>query len=277
MRLLRSDSSDVARVLASRDCILVRRRLYDFPTALLGNAIILVLLAGARVAIATLPVLRIGLSLLLLWNLMLAVRTKLGKTNWVVAVSGKVFLLKLFVPRGPGGVATADLNVMEMHQEEIASLSFLTTDLMWPGTSPSVIQWLVVEPSSTSREAFEDCARPLFPSSWGCDPHREWFAGWKDMKVFVRWELFQPDLPHFWTLIRLQKPNYSIAEGQRSSLDLRTFWSKPEEEQSELLRSAKRLGFGPTCILILKRYRHMSAAESLRYLAKIEIDDVIGD
>jgi hypothetical protein len=272
MRLLGSDSSDVTRVLASRDCILVRRKLYDLPVVVVGNAAIVVFILIARVAVPTLTALEVGLALLLIWNLLLAVRRRLGKTNWVVAASGDCVLAKLFAPRGLGSRLVASPNVLEMRTGEIASVWSKTTDIIWPRTKPSVVEWLVIEPSSTGLKDFEKQAQGLFPSSETCDPYREWFAAWRDTRLLIPWDLCRPGLPEFWTLVRAQKPNLTILEGERSSVDLRVFWSKPEQEQRELLTKAKRLGYGLTCILMLKRHRNMARAEALRYLSSLGTD-----
>ena len=103
----------------------------------------------------------------------------------------------------------------------------------------------------------------------GCDLHRRWLVAFKDGKLHLQW-LWKPCLQRFLSRIATLYPDLMCAVKEERRIDLVHFASRAESEQRDLLAQVKRLGYGAACVLILKRYKHLSMAQATEYMAEVD-------
>lgn len=271
MRLIRSDSPEVARCLASTNCVWARQRL--LPLYVAGCEVILLLVAAIwmfRWTCAT----RLGGALLIVWSAGSLWRSAFSKRNWVMASCAEELYFRLFSHRGPRSRAGNEPEVMALRGGEVASLSIKTVEVFIFRAKPHVREWLVIEPRPGTQVAVAEQFERSSPPIYGCDLYKEWFIRSKSGNLWIPWLCNKPPLRTLLSEIASQSPNLTIAAEDRSELDLRRLYRKPEPEQRKVLARARRIGFAWACERVLRRnpYKRMSRGEAREYLSSIEID-----
>lgn len=276
MKLVRSDSPEVARAIASTGAIacwgsaLVLVLIATLSSLLIALAVSVIVSVRAAVLIAV-PVF-LALDVLLLW------RGRTPRLNWVVAVCDDCVYVRLFAWRGKNQTGEPEIIVLE--PAEIASMSARTVELFLYGTKPKVVEWLFIKPAEGVAKDVSDHIRPLqcaWPNLCGIrptDPDKQVFVGNQERSLAIEWKWCRPALRRFLQQVAQQCPSVVIGPEGRSELDLNGIWNglreKPNAQQRRMLVQATRLGFGRKCVDLLSRRRAMTRQEAAAYLSEIE-------
>lgn len=281
MKLVRSDSPEVARAIASTGAI-----------ACWGTAL-------APVLIATLSSLLIALPLSVIFSIRAAVliavpvflalvvfllwRGRTPRLNWVVAVCDNCLYVRLFARRRKNQIDVEEPEIMVLEPAEIASMSAHTVELFLYGAKPKVVEWLLIKPAEVVAENVSDHIRPLQcagPNLCGIrptDPGKQVFVGNREGPLTFEWTWCRPALRRFLQQVAKHCPFVVIGPEERSELDLNGIWNglreKPNAQQRRMLVHATCLGFGRKCVELLSRHRAMTRREAAAYLAEIEQED----
>lgn len=274
MVLLRSSSPELAGCFASGHYLLVRAPGAKFH-GFAGNFGILVLRWAAWKADLPHAAPYAGL-LLTVWNLVLLLRSALGRHNWVALVCQEKFYFRLFAPRSrKAGASEPDVIVLDVR--EILSVGIQTRTIFVYGPKPRVIEWLVVEPEAGTRSLVVAQCNHLFPPIGTCDPYREWFAAPVEGILRIPWQSYRPALQAFVDQIELHFPKLTKGEVILPELDLISAVNAREPERRRLLAEAKRLGYGADCVRALwmnpigsSLYTRRSLKASAEYMNNIE-------
>lgn len=279
MKLVRSDSPEVARAIASAGAIacwgnsLVLVLVAALPSLLIALAVSLIVSVRAAVLIAV-PVF-LALDGLLLW------RGRSPRLNWVVAACDDCVYVRLFVRRGKNQTDVEEPEIMVLEPAEIASMSAHTVELFLYGPKPKVVEWLWIKPAEVVAEKVSGHIRPLQcgtgPNLCGIRPTapgKQVFVGNREGPLTIEWEWCRPALRKFLQQVAQQYPSVVIGPEERSELDLNGIWNglrqKPNAQQRRMLVQATRLGYGRKCMDLLSRHRAMTRREAAAYLTEIE-------
>lgn len=279
MKLVRSDSPEVVRAVASADTLAcwgssTMVLLFSSTVGLL-IALVLDMLISVRAAVWVGVPVFVALNVFYLW------RSRSPRLNWVVAIwSGRVYI-RLFVKRGNNQDGD-EPNVMILEHSEIASIAAKTIDVYLYGPKPKVIEWLVIEPADPVRGEVFDHISPLqpgMPNLCGIRPidaGKQVLVGNEEGPLTIEWRWCRPALRTFLQQIALQCPSMVIPE-QRSELDLNGIWHGfrrgPTAEQRRMLLRAKQLGFGSKCVQLLSLYRFIPLREARGYLDETQEEE----
>jgi hypothetical protein len=284
MRLIRSDSPEIAQALSPRNCLLADSPWTDLPGTIAGNFLIGILFLGLRTFEWDYTTRLVG-ALLILWNGMRLARATFSRRHWMVAACAERFYVRLFKPTVPGPRHNTEADVMALDVAELAALQIRTTDVFVRGPKPKVYRWLVLEPVQEVRPSIADWFERLGPLPHGACPvpaadgsYREWFTRHESGSVTVAWYQYRPALEKFLRQTASRFPNLTILPEAHTELDLISFVSKREPERRRLLAQAKRMGFNGDCVGALflytgsTLYSHpRTLKQSAEYMASIDI------
>jgi hypothetical protein len=169
-------------------------------------------------------------------------------------------------------------------REELRGIQIRTATIFISGPKPRVYEWLVVEPKNELRALAADHFERLGqPAPGVCSiaepngPYREWFAGWWNEGVSVRWLGYRPRLGEYVGRIAARYPDLTILPEAHPELDLVGIVSKREPERRRLLAKAKKIGFNNECVWALYMYtgytlyqRRKSLKEAQEYMSTID-------
>lgn len=277
MKIVTSDSPEVAHCLASTDSVRAYRPYGDFEegvTFAINAATVLLIVAFwtlgwklvAKLGVAVL----LGRICILLW------RGVVSRRHWIVIGCAERFYFQLFRPFGARGLAL-EPNVMELDVSELTAVSLQRVEIFIEGPKPHVAESLVVELEPKTQLAITEQFERLSPprtSRFDLIERRKWFIRWAGGALRIRWKWLGPDLRKFLGEVGRRYPKLTVGES-RSELDLVRFGRMPEAEQRKLLVQVARLGFRSDCISVLmnNRYKRMSMVEAVRYMAEIDNEE----
>jgi len=279
VKLVRSDSPEVARAIASTGAIacwgtpLVLVLIATLSSLLIALALSVIVSVRTAVLIAV-PVF-LALVVLLIW------RGRSPRLNWVVAVCDDCAYIRLFAKRGKNQTDADEREIIVLEPAEITSMSAQTVELFLYGPNPKVVEWLLIKPAEVVAEDVSDHIRPLQcvtgPNLCGIsptDPGKQVFVGNQEGPLTIEWKWCRPALQKFLRQVAHQCPSIIIGPEERSELDLNGIWNglreKPNAQQRRMLVQATRLGFGRECVDLLSRRRAMTRQDAAVYLAEIE-------
>jgi hypothetical protein len=191
MKLLRSDSPEVARAIASGTRASEKR--YPFVWGCAANIVGLLIFAVGRIVWLraaiwlSVPVF-LALNVFVLWRIC-------SRRWWVIVGCDDQVYIRLFgwLRRGQDEVAEPDILVLEA--SEIASMSARTVEVSLNGPRPSVVDWLlVIELSQTVAEDISKHARSLLRS---LDPSKAMLVGEEEGRLTIEWRWWRPALQVF--------------------------------------------------------------------------------
>ena len=121
MRLIRSNSTEVAQRLASRGCVYARDPYADIHVCIGGNVFIAVVITSVPMLVGfRATVIAIAVAAAVLLNGILLYRARLGRQHWIIASSGSMFYVRLFMRRKNSDLDDPD--VIELSRDEIRSI-----------------------------------------------------------------------------------------------------------------------------------------------------------
>lgn len=277
MELVRSDSPEVARAIASSGTRASRK----------SNALRFGCAANLLGLLITLTVSRIVWLQAAFWlsvpvflglNAYLLRRAISSRRRWVIAGCDERVYIRLFAWPG-SDIHEPDMLVFEA--SEIASMSVRTVEVFLDGPKPRIVEWLVIEPSQAVAEDFSCHIRPLLRR---LDPVKVVLAADEEGCLTIEWKWWRPALLVFLRQIARECPSIVIANEVRSELDLNGIWrgismnlnKDLSVQERQKLVQAKHLGFGCDCAWLLGRYKHTSPQRAAAYLAELEQEGATG-
>ena len=286
MRVVRSNSPEGGRIIASTQ---VKACWGWSALSLIGVASLPGLLIALVVsfAVSVRAAVWVGVPIVVVWGGYVLWRGRSPRLNWVLAASADRVCVRLFARRGRKQADVEEPEIIELEASEIASMSIHTIELFLHGPKPKVIEWLVIEPASTIKEAVSHHIRTLqcgmSPNTCGLpsvDADRQIYVGSEQGPLTIEWKWCRPALRTFLQHVSQQCPSIAIGPEKCSELDLNGTWNgwgeEPNAQQRLLLVQAVHLGFGRKCAQLLNLYRRrpfptfqMAAA----YLVKIEREE----
>jgi hypothetical protein len=275
MKLVRSDSPEVARCIASTRTR-VSRYLPVFLLGLLPNLVILSI-ALVSLIISVRVATWISLPAFLAWNAWVFWRARSPRLSWVIKAGPERVYIRLFVGFGKAWRELDAPDVIVLETSEIASISIKTVEVFLYGSKPKIVEWLMIEPAHAVAESVSDQI-PLF--LWDTRMHdlseRAYWAN-EEQRLAVGWEWCRPALRIFLQRIVQECPSIVVGPEECSKLDLNGIWHEYREEldaqQRRMLVQAKRFGFGCNCAGLLSQHKHMSFRKAGAYLAEIEREE----
>jgi hypothetical protein len=283
MRLLPSDSPEVVRALASPDCVRADSPRSEVRSALGGSMLIGLLFLSLR-GVDWDYAGQLAGALLLIWNGVHLWRATFNRRHWLLAVCEGRFYIRLFTPAVPRSGRDTEANVLTLDMAEVDGIQVRIADIFIDGPKPKVYEWLVIEPKHELRTSladhFERLGQPapgFCPVACGNGPYGEWFAGWWNERVSVRWLGYRPTLREYVRRIAARYPDLPVLPETHRELDLISMVSKREPERRRLLAEAKKMGFNNECVWALCMYtghtlyhRTKSLKEAQEYMATID-------
>lgn len=280
MKLVRSDSPEVARRIASTRT-LAKRHLPAFPVGLLPNlAILLIALLGLAVSVQA--AVWIGVPVFFAWNVWVIWRTRSPHLSWLIKACEERIYIRLFVGFGKAWRQIDMPDAIELDTSEIASISIRSTEAFIYGPKPKLVEWLMIEPSRAITNTISDqvpsFVRDMRSPEFG-KPYLSERAYWaSDERCFaIGWKFCRPAVRTCLQRVAKACPSVVIGPEEHSELDLNGIWhgyrEEPDAQQRRMLVQAKRLGFGPECVKLLNLHRSMPFWECAPYLAKIELEE----
>ncbi len=223
-------------------------------------------------------------ALLLIWNGVLLWRATFNRRLWLLAVCEGRFYIRLFNPVGPRSGPDTEAKVMALDLAEVDGIQVRIADMFIHGPKPKVYEWLVIEPKrelwASAADHFERLGQPapgFCPVAHGIGPYGEWFAGWWNERVSVRWLGYRPTSKEYVRRIAARYPNLTVQPETHRELDLVSMVSKREPERRRLLAQAKKNGFNNECVWALFMYtghtlyhRTKSLKQAQEYMATID-------
>jgi hypothetical protein len=284
MRLLRSDSPEVIRALASQDCVSADSPRSEVGRALGGSMLIGLLflcLRGAHWDYAG----QLAGAVLVIWNGVQLWRATFKRRHWLLAACEGRFYIRLFNPVGSRSGQDTEANVLTLDMAEVGGIQVRTADIFIHGPKPTVYEWLVIEAKrelwASAADHFERLGQPapgFCPVAAGNGPYGEWFAGWWNERVSVRWLGYRPTLKEYVRRIAARYPDLTIQPEAHPELDLVSIVSKREPERRRLLAQAKKMGFNNECVWALYMYtgctlyqRTKSLKEAQEYMSTVDV------
>jgi hypothetical protein len=279
MKLIRSDSPEVARGIASTGALAC----WGWSTVALACIAsvpgILVALA-ADLVVSVRAAAWIGASVVLSLNVYMLWRGRSPRLNWVLAGCADRVYVRMLVRRVRGWAVVQEPDVIVLEASEIASVSARSVEVFLHGPKPRVMEWLVIEPAQTITESFSNHTCSSLCSTGQPKTVKQALVANEEGCLTINWEWCRPALQTFLQQIARGCPSVVIAPEERSDVDLNGIWNgvrfawvKPDAQQRHLLARALSLGFGYDCTRLLSRYRGLSFREAGAYLAEVEREE----
>lgn len=277
MRLVRSDSPELIHTIASART----RASRNLPVLLLGILPNLAILAVALVSLVVSERAAVWISVpaFVAWNAWVLWRARSPRLSWVIKTHGERIYIRLLVGFGKAWQAADTPDVIVLEASEIASMSIRTVEVFIYGPKPTIVEWLMIEPTQAVAESVSNRIPSFLADISTPDQSARVYWASEERRLAVGWKMCRPDLRTFLRELAREYPSVAIAHEKRSELDLNGIWhgtwGKPDAEQRGMLVEAKRLGFGCECAGLLSRYmyKEMSFREAGAYLAEIEREE----
>lgn len=271
MKLIRSDSPEVARCIASAGALASWGSIV-LPVCV-GNSLglLIVLTIGRMVSVRAAA--WVGIPVFLALNGFLLWRGTSPRLNWILAVCADRVYIRLFVRRGRGRSDVHEPNVLVLEATEIALMSIRSVELFLDGPNPRKVERLLIEPTKAVADEISRHIRTLLAPEG-----KQVFVASGEGHLAIEWRWCRPILPVFLERTVLTCPSIVVVHEELSELDLNGVWRgisrnlrhnlDPQERQK--LVQAKRLGFGCECAGLLGRYKHISFQQAAAYLTEFE-------
>lgn len=277
MKLVRSDSPEVIRSIASAE-VCARRQRYTLGFFYAANFLLLVVTLTLGRIVSARAGLSLGVPVFLLLNAFLLWSDRSRRLNWVMAGCADRFYFRLFSRRERDREEFNGPDVLVLERSEIASMSIRTLDVFIYGPEPNIVEWLMIEPAGGVADRFSDQIRTSIRPD---DPVKRMHLEYEQGRLLVRWTLCRPALPVFLRQLAQACPSVAIGHEERSELDLNGIWhglrEYPNAEQRRMLVRAKRLGFGRELPQLLWLHRNMQYGQTGAYLEEIEQEEAEAD
>ena len=279
MKLVRSDSPEVARSIASTRAVACWGW-SALALSCIASALGLLIALTVCLIVSTRAAFWLGMPVFLVLNVFLLWRGRSARLNWVIAGVADRMYVRLFVRRGWGKGDLNEPDVLMLEASEIASISVRTVEVFLYGPKSKIVESLVIEPTRTIAKGYSNDIRslPCSVGGLGCstrllDSGKQVFVDNEKGRLVMKWKWCRPILPVFIQQLERECPFVVIVPEERSELDLNGIWhgirDDPDAQQRRMLVQAIRLGFGDDCAWLLGVYRCMGISESNLYLAKI--------
>jgi hypothetical protein len=273
MKLVRSDSTEVARSIASSRA-LACWGWSALTLACIASVLSLLIVLAISFIFSMRAADWVAVPVFLALNAFLFWRGRSPRLNWVVAgCAGRVYV-RLFVGRGPGYHDTKEPNAILL-APEVASMSSRTVEVFLYGLKPRIVESLVIEPTQMAADVSFNGTRSLL-----CGTHdsvKQTFLETENGRFIMNWKWCRPDLRTFLGRVARECPTVAVSLQDHCELDLNGIWNglreKPNGQQRRMLVQAKRLGFGSKCAELLSLHRCMTHQEAAAYLAEIEQEE----
>jgi hypothetical protein len=266
MKLVRSDTPEVARCIASAGAR-ASRRLPAFVYGCSLNALILLIAVAVSFIVSVRAAAWFGVPVLLAWNVCVLWWTKAPRRNCVIAACADRVYIRLFVARA------SEPHVIVLEASEITSMSIKTVEVFLYGPKPKLAEWLAIEPAQAIAESVPSHILSYLEDIWTHDSDSMLRVAILEGRLTVGWKWCHPALRTFLQQVVQECPSVVIAPEEHSELDLNGIWKgsrEPNAEQRQMLAQAKHIGFGSECAQRLSEYKYMSPREASAYMAEIE-------
>ena len=271
MKLLRSDSPEVANSIASTEALACWGWSVLTLVCIASAPGLLIVLIGSM-TVSVRAAVWLGVPVVLALNGYLLWRGRSPRLNWVIAGCTDRVFVRLFVRRGKGRGDIEEPNVIMFEASEIASMTARTVEVFLYGPKSRVVERLEIKPVQAAAESVSNHIRPLLRL-----PGRQVFVANEEGRLAIEWKWCRPSLRIFLPQVARECPSVVVAREERSELDLNGIWhgvrEKPDAQERQMLVQAKRLGFGSDCERLLSLYRRMPFRETGAYLAQIEREE----
>src|ERR1700740_633284 len=203
MKLVRADAPEVVHCVASAGAlvcwgwsVLALVCVASVPGLLI--ALLVGLMVSVRAAVWG------GAPIVLAWDAYMLRRGRSPRLNWVRAIGAERVYVRLFARRGRKQADVEEPEILVLEPSEIASMSAQTFELFLYGSTPKVIEWLVIRPADTVAENVSDHIRPLQcgtgPNMCGIkpiDPNKQVLVGNEKGPLTIEWKWCRPALQTF--------------------------------------------------------------------------------
>lgn len=280
MKLVRSDSPEVARSIASAGA----RACWNWPALGFGgiaNSLGLLIALSVHLIFSTRAAVWLSVPVFLAINGYVVWRVISSRRQWVIAGSAGRVYVRLFAWYRGDACDGNEPDILVLEASEIASMSVRTLEVLLDGSKPKLVEWLVIEPAQA---VAEDVSKHICPLLRHFDPNKAVYVVNEEGRFNIAWNQWRPALGVFLQQVVRECPRISIAPEERSGLDLNGVWRgisrNLRDDQNSLsaqdrqkLVQAMRLGFGCNCTGLLSRYKNISFQKAAAYLAEIEQEE----
>ena len=275
MKLVRSDSPEAARGIASART-LARRPGPMFLLGLLPNLVIL-LIALAGLTLSKQAASLIALPLFLAWNAWVLWRTRSPRLSWVIKAGANQVYIRLWVGFGAAWRASDIPDVLVLESTEIVSVSLRATEVFLYGPKPKLVEWLVIEPSQAVAGVISNQTPPSLGEARTRELCDRVFWAKDERHLAVGWESCRPSVQILLEQIVREFPSIVIGPEERFELDLNGIWhgyrESPNADQRRMLAQAERLGFHCDLAGVLSQRKRMGFRAAGAYLAEIQKEE----
>ncbi len=277
MKLVRSDTPEVARCIASAGALAIWGSALAVAIVASVPGLLIALIVSLTVSVQAAAWLSAPVFLAL--NAYMFWRGRSPRLNWIIAGCAERVCVRLFVRRGMGRRDANEQDVIMLEASEIASLSARTLEVFLYGPKPRIVEWLVIEPALAPEVVF-DHSSPSTCNVRPADPGKQVLVTNEEGRLIIEWKWCRPALRVFLQKVAQECPSVVMAREERSKLDLNGVWSwswrKPEarvRKERQMLVQAVRLGFGCECAKLLARHKYISFRKAAEYLMQIEREE----
>lgn len=267
MKLIRSDSPEVATIVASAGAR-ASRRFSAFVYGCFLNVLILLIAIAVSLIVSARAAAWFGASTFLAWNVYVLWLLKFSSRTWVIAAYADRVCIR------PG---VNNPNVIMLEVSEIASMSIRTVEVFLYGPKAKFVDWLVIETVQAQLEDVTDHIASFLRDIPSFDPSNPVNVVNEGRRLIIGWKWCQPALRIFLQKLVRECPSVLIAPEEHSELDLNGIWnrvvSSPDAKERRMLVEAKRLGFGSECVGLLIRHQYILHPKAAEYLAEIEREE----
>lgn len=270
MKLVRSDSPEVIRSIASAE-VCARRQRYTLGFFYAANILLFLVALTLSRTVSARAGIWLGVPFFLLLNAFLFWTDRSRRLNWVMAECADRIYVRLFSRRARDRGELNGPDVLVLERSEIASMSIRTLEVFIYGPEPKIVEWLMIEPAGGVVNQLSDQIRTSLRQD---DPAKQMHLEYEQGRLLMKWTLCRPVLPVFLRQLAQACPSVVIGQEERSELDLNGIWhglrEYPNAEQRRMLVQAKRLGFGRELPKLLWLHRNMQYGQTGAYLEEIE-------
>ena len=220
MKLVRSDSSELARSIASAGAW-ASRNWQTLGFACAANVLALMIVLTVSLSVSVRAAAWLSVPVVLALNGYVLWRAKASHRRWVIVGCADRLYVRLFAWRSGDHGDVHDPDVLVLEASEIASMLTRTVEVFLYGPKPKPVEWLVIKPAQTVAEDISSHIRPLLTPT---DQDRAVLVAHEDGCLTIEWRWWRPDLRTFLQQVARECPSVAIAPEQRSELDLNGIW-----------------------------------------------------
>jgi hypothetical protein len=277
MKLLRSDSPEVVRCIASAGA-LASLNWPALALACIANVLGLLIALTVSLIVSARAAAWISMPVFLALNGYVVWRAVSSRQQWVIAGCAERVYVRLFAWRRGDPCDVNEPNILVLEASEIASMSVRTLEVFLDGPKPRIVEWLVIEPSQAVAEDTYSHIRPLLRL---LDPDKAVYVANEEGRFTIGWKWWRPALRVFLEEIVRECPSIVIAHEEHSELDLNGVWrgisrnlrKDLSAQDRQKLVQVRRLGFGCECAGLIGRYKHISFQRAAAYLSEVEREE----